>query len=600
MLHQLQGETLGQADAAEFAAGVGEVPVAARESGLGVDLHDVHEDIPAEAVLDLHHLAAVPGAEIEAPVIHFGDELEALRIQLREAARLQDSRVADQQIQAAVGQHGLPDHPGYGAFPAHIRHKGQTASGPESPVHLHGAFAGQGLIDIGDEHVGTLGEQALGDAGPETLGGTGHQGDPPRDRVRAAGVCVIPARPDAADPLAERLGLPIPDELDLVGREAAHSPKETAEDRHLHGIEEYRQGRVRSALRSPPGEHAELLHADDDRGRPVGTAVSPDPFLDQAVLLVEPLPPGDEQRLVVAVHDVIRSDGGGQPAESRSAFQEWSQLAAGVEGDDRAVGHQQHPDRRGQHRRPVRIGVHRPELRDPAGVPPQPAHQPVRGCADLLVALTGDAQAVVLEQQNRGIAPLLPAVQPDRLPGRPGQDMPRIHRGYPEHRVAQDPPGGTLALPAAGQRIDQGRMGMDHEGRFQQVVEAGLHAGMLGLLPGFPGRQEVFQHPGFPLLRILRVAPVPHGRQLVPAQAHEALFTDFGQRNAGGLDVQVRSVLVRAVTASPQDEPGVRTVMPGDRQQILQLLSVHPVGDYTNRGFAAQGVRLDPAPTRPA
>ena len=102
VLHQLQGEALGQSDPAELAAGVGVVLVAPAQAGLRIDLNDVHEVVPAEAVLDLHDLGGNLAAEIISPVIHPGDELEALQVQFLEAPRLENPGIADQQIEPAV------------------------------------------------------------------------------------------------------------------------------------------------------------------------------------------------------------------------------------------------------------------------------------------------------------------------------------------------------------------------------------------------------------------------------------------------------------------------------------------------------------------
>ncbi len=120
-------------------------------------------------------------------------------------------------------------------------------------------------------------------------------------------------------------------------------------------------------------------------------------------------------------------------------------------------------------------------------------------------------------------------------------------------------------------------MGVHDIGCFEQVVEQGFHAGTLGLLSGFPGRQKVFQHLGLPLLGILRVLPVPHGPQTLPAKLDKTLFLDVGQGYPGCLDVQLFLCLVRAVPAPGQEKLGIAAVVMRDSEEVLEFLFVHLV-----------------------
>ena len=91
-----------QPDAAELAAGVGEVGLAAAQAGLGVDLDDVGEVVIAgKARLQLHHRRDDLGAVEVGAVVDLGDELEVLRGHVVETAGTQHAGVADEAVDGA-------------------------------------------------------------------------------------------------------------------------------------------------------------------------------------------------------------------------------------------------------------------------------------------------------------------------------------------------------------------------------------------------------------------------------------------------------------------------------------------------------------------
>jgi len=242
-----------------------------------------------------------------------------------------------------------------------------------------------------------------------------------------------------------------------------------------------------------------------------------------------------------------------------------------VKGKDRPpiIPHQQHTDRRGQLSGPSAIGLHGGEVGDLLDVLPDFFEHRIRLGPNILETLPGYTQSMVLEQENLRIPVVLLPVLENRSSGRGGQDVAWIYRGNPQHLVGKQFASRPLAVLGAGQGIDQRRMGVNHVGFLEQVVEQRLYTGTLRFLPVFPRCQQIFQDLGLPLCRLLRVIFAPHTWQHLPAQADKSLSVYVRQPHPGGFDIQVLPCLVRGVSSPGQDILGIRTVVMGDRQEFL-------------------------------
>ena len=189
-------------------------------------------------------------------------------------------------------------------------------------------------------------------------------------------------------------------------------------------------------------------------------------------------------------------------------------------------------------------GRRRPTCRDPR------AH---RG-DDLLGALddrrlivAGDDQTVVLEQRHLDRTPGRPArVAPPR--DLPGQGQPGVRVRDPQDRVAEQVAGECLPIPCAGQCVDGGGMGVDHEPPRDERMEHALHRRSPGaLVTQACGHRDAHHRVAAGLglaCGLDQVQQRPH------LERHQRFGRHRGQRDAAGLDEQRSPVLDRAVATA--------------------------------------------------
>ena len=549
---QLEGERLGEADAAELATGVGEIRLGAAEAALRVDLDDVGVVFRIGRGLDLHDVRGDLGAIEIGLVVDLGDELEVLRSHRFQASGAEDARVGDEHVQGAEIQDGLL-HEVLQAV--HVGDVGLDEDGAVVPgdlIERSGGRGAHGLIEVGHHDVRALAHELAGDALAEALG---RARDDDRLAFHPAGgmaSCHLPA---------VVLHLPVVDEIDPGGFHRVFAAEETGVVSDLHRIEEDLGDDVGVLGVVAHGHEADTLDQQYLRG------VSPtrDIGLDLLLGLLHEVVGIKDDVFALAIDDDVRgerqADGLriGQEAVHERVPHDLQRLdAAAAAGQDLADG-----------RDDVRhfVGNLLPEsFRNRLHVRFQAGHNIGIDPVDFFGRIGGDEHAVVLQEDDLRLAAGRRLAGQDAVVHLLEKGVARV-RVFDVEGLREEFGAGFRRFHGAHQAVHQRRVQVHHVGEAHAVVQGRFHRRAAALRQARGG--QVFLDLGLARGDVGAVRLLPHRIQLATVQDGEPVLADGGEGVAAGLHPQLLRILVGGIPPAGDDIAGVAPVLPGNGDEIL-------------------------------